>query len=154
MSRTPNSPEKRPGVDIKTLVSFVFLVIGVQLLGAILQILLLKTWETRSSFGEMFGGINTLFSGLAFAGVIYTILLQRHELELQRESQSKSEELMVLTAELSALNSLVEATSRRLMDMRERRDPVDEIGLVNDELHTYLNQIRNILNKWISTDGV
>jgi hypothetical protein len=32
----------------------------------------------------MFGVVNALFSGLAFAGIIYTILLQRKELELQR----------------------------------------------------------------------
>ena len=36
-------------------------------------------------FGDMFGGVNALFSGLAFAGVIYAILLQRRELQLQRE---------------------------------------------------------------------
>lgn len=36
-------------------------------------------------FGDMFGAINPLFSGLAFAGVIYAILLQRFELGLQRD---------------------------------------------------------------------
>ena len=36
-------------------------------------------------FGDMFGGANALFSGLAFAGLIYTILLQRRELGLQRD---------------------------------------------------------------------
>jgi hypothetical protein len=42
-------------------------------------------WETRSQFGEAFGAIEALFSGLAFAGLIYTIALQRRELQLQRE---------------------------------------------------------------------
>ena len=41
--------------------------------------------EARGQFGDLFGGVNALFTGLAFAGVIYTILLQRRELELQRE---------------------------------------------------------------------
>ena len=41
--------------------------------------------DARGQFGDMFGGVNALFTGLAFAGVIYTILLQRKELELQRE---------------------------------------------------------------------
>ncbi|QDV49438.1 hypothetical protein [Gimesia fumaroli] len=31
--------------------------------------------EERARFGDMFGAVNTLFSGLAFAGIIYTILL-------------------------------------------------------------------------------
>ncbi|RFC54041.1 putative phage abortive infection protein [Brumimicrobium aurantiacum] len=41
--------------------------------------------EIRGTFGDMFGGVNALFSGLALAGIIYTILLQRNELKLQRD---------------------------------------------------------------------
>lgn len=44
-----------------------------------------KDWNHRGQFGDMFGGLNALFSGLAFAGVICTILLQGQELKLQRE---------------------------------------------------------------------
>jgi len=40
---------------------------------------------TGGQFGDMFGGLNAFFSGLAFFGVIYTIWLQREELGLQRE---------------------------------------------------------------------
>lgn len=36
-------------------------------------------------FGDSFGVLTALFSGLAFAGIIFTILLQREELKLQRE---------------------------------------------------------------------
>lgn len=39
---------------------------------------------SHSNYGDMFGGINALFSAFAFAGLIYTILLQRKELSLQR----------------------------------------------------------------------
>ncbi|HWY09838.1 MAG TPA: hypothetical protein VN026_00865, partial [Bacteroidia bacterium] len=39
----------------------------------------------RGVFGDKFGAVNALFSGLAFAGIIFTILLQRKELELQRD---------------------------------------------------------------------
>jgi hypothetical protein len=39
----------------------------------------------RGQFGDMFGAVNALFSGLAFAGIIFTILLQRDELRLQRK---------------------------------------------------------------------
>lgn len=44
--------------------------------------------EHRGTFGDMFGGVNALFSGLAFAGVIYTILLQKEELREQRKELS------------------------------------------------------------------
>ena len=36
-------------------------------------------------FGDMFGAVNALFAGLAFAGVIFAIILQKKELELQRQ---------------------------------------------------------------------
>jgi len=39
----------------------------------------------RGVAGDQFGAINALFSGLAFAGLITTLLLQRKELEMQRE---------------------------------------------------------------------
>lgn len=39
----------------------------------------------RGTFGDMFGGVNALFTGLAFAGVMYTILLQKKELRETRE---------------------------------------------------------------------
>lgn len=39
----------------------------------------------RGTIGDMFGVINSLFSGLALAGIILTILLQRKELKYQRE---------------------------------------------------------------------
>ncbi len=42
-------------------------------------------WTERGTFGDMFGAVNSLFSGLALAGVIIAIFLQRKELELQRQ---------------------------------------------------------------------
>ena len=46
-------------------------------------------------FGDRFGAVNALFSGLAFSVLIYTMLLQRKELKAQRE------ELAMTRAELS-----------------------------------------------------
>lgn len=59
----------------------------------------------HSNFGEMFGGINALFSALAFAGLIYTIILQRKELTLQRlELQLTRKELERQANALAAQN--------------------------------------------------
>lgn len=41
--------------------------------------------DERGTIGDMFGVINSLFSGLALSGIILTILLQRKELKYQRE---------------------------------------------------------------------
>lgn len=40
--------------------------------------------ENRGTFGDMFGAVNALFTGLAFAGILMTIMLQMKELRLQR----------------------------------------------------------------------
>ncbi|MDL1163020.1 putative phage abortive infection protein [Yersinia pestis] len=42
-------------------------------------------YRNRGEFGDMFGSVNTLFSGLAFGGIIYTIFQQKVELKLQRQ---------------------------------------------------------------------
>jgi hypothetical protein len=58
----------------------------------------------------MFGGINALFAGLAFAGLIYTIYLQRDELRLQRE------ELELTRIELSRTATAQEQSENRLSE--------------------------------------
>jgi hypothetical protein len=60
-------------------------------------------------FGDMFGGLNALFSGFAFVGLIYAILLQRRELQLQRE------ELEDTRAELKGQKDQLEAQNRTLL---------------------------------------
>jgi len=44
-----------------------------------------KHWGDSGTFGDTFGALNALFSGLAFTGVIITILIQKNELGLQRD---------------------------------------------------------------------
>lgn len=41
--------------------------------------------DDRGTFGDKFGAVNALFSGLAFAGLIVTLIYQKEELKLQRE---------------------------------------------------------------------
>lgn len=53
--------------------------------------------NTRGTFGDQFGAVNALFSGLAFAGLIYTIILQRRDLELQRNDLKLQRKELELT---------------------------------------------------------
>lgn len=122
-------------ISFKSLILISTVVIIIQFVVGYIIYLKLDTWNSRTDFGEMFGAVNTLFSGLAFAGVIYAIFLQRRELELQRnelemtraelrrsaEAQEKSESALasqahalMLTAKLGALNSFVEAQKNNL----------------------------------------
>lgn len=55
--------------------------------------------DERGQFGDMFGSVNALFSGLAFAFLIYTIWLQREELKLQREELKLQREALELQAD-------------------------------------------------------
>ena len=46
------------------------------------------------NLGKMSNSLNALFSGLAFAGLVFAILLQRRELELQREELDETGETL------------------------------------------------------------
>ncbi|MBI3135561.1 MAG: hypothetical protein HYZ14_12865 [Bacteroidetes bacterium] len=41
--------------------------------------------SNRGTFGDMFGAVNALFSGLALFGIIVSILIQQQEMNLQKE---------------------------------------------------------------------
>lgn len=46
--------------------------------------IIFKDWVKSGTFGDTYGALNAIFSGLALAGVIVTILIQRAELKNQR----------------------------------------------------------------------
>lgn len=48
----------------------------------------------RGQFGDTFGAVNALFSGLAFATLIYTMLLQRDELKLTHAGMDEQQRQM------------------------------------------------------------
>ena len=51
----------------------------------------------QGQIGDLFGGVNALFSGLALAGVVTAVVLQSRELQLQREAMNKQNEELELT---------------------------------------------------------
>ena len=67
------------------IVKAVLVILLIQAAVGVVLFFALPDWTTRGQFGDMFGLVNSLFSGLAFAGLIYTIHLQQQELSLQRE---------------------------------------------------------------------
>jgi len=77
---------------------------------------LLYCLPDRGTFGDMFGAVNSLFSGLAFVGVVFAILLQREELQLQREELIDTKKTLKETSEsqeLSAKSLFLQAQSTR-----------------------------------------
>ena len=67
-----------------------FWILALIVLLVVIAYFLISAWlfpsiEIRGQFGDSFGAVNALFSGLAFAGLISALFLQRNELQLQRD---------------------------------------------------------------------
>ncbi|MBY5788657.1 putative phage abortive infection protein [Rhizobium leguminosarum] len=50
--------------------------------------------QERGIFGDTFGAVNALFSGLAFAGVVYAILMQRYEVAIAKEDARETKKIL------------------------------------------------------------
>jgi hypothetical protein len=113
----------------------VFIVLA--LYGVFLAALLLRwwpfdgmSWQNRSEFGDAFNVLSALFNGLAFAGLIITILIQSRELRLQRH------QLSLQRIELQAQR----AESKRLADAQEQQTLLNSISaLVAAEAYSNRN---------------
>lgn len=91
--------------------------------------------ERKGQFGDSFGGLNALFSGFAFLGVIYAILLQREQIQLQsKELKAQRKELKLQREELGLQREVMqkdtfERTFFRLLEMLDvERARTDEGG--------------------------
>ena len=82
--------------------------------------------DERGTFGDMFGAINALFSGLAFAGLIITLLYQKEELTLQRE------ELKATRAEMKSQRMEFEEQNKTLKRQRFENTFFNMLSLQNE----------------------
>lgn len=85
------------------------LIIGVVLLWLLTPLFVIfvfpagTDWGVRGQFGDLFGAVTSLFSGLAFAGLFWALRLQTEQLELQRtELGLQREELRLQREEMVA----------------------------------------------------
>lgn len=91
----------------------------------------------RSSIGDMFGGFNALFSGLAFAGVIYALLLQRAELESTRDELKRTSDVqaasvkalerqaqyLFLAARMTAISARIDGLNKQIAECAATTNP-------------------------------
>ncbi|MFI0844245.1 hypothetical protein [Mesorhizobium sp. IMUNJ 23232] len=90
----------------------------------------------RGQAGDLYGSINALFSGLAFAGVIVAILLQREELSLQRQELIDNRAELIRSANAQeesqkALNKTIYAqTFKVALDIIESQDALSARGYI------------------------
>jgi len=90
----------------------------------------LQDWGDRGTFGDMFGAVSSLFSGLAFAAIIHANILQKKDLDAQRadlkrtvRAQLQSErdlaeqvDQMKISSKLNALNTIISYYSHQIAD--------------------------------------
>jgi hypothetical protein len=67
-----------------------------------------------ASAGDMFGGINALFSGLALAGVIFAVWLQTLDVRTNQQNLEKTIESNKFSLEIMALSSLIQEADSAL----------------------------------------
>jgi hypothetical protein len=79
---------KEPTVKLAVVLGFLVVTLWV------INLVVVYCWPERGTFGDMFGAVNALFTGLAFAAVIYAILIQRHEVGLLKKELSRSKEIL------------------------------------------------------------
>jgi hypothetical protein len=99
---------------------------------------LFESPEQRGQLGDTFGVVNALFSGLAFAGLIYTIHLQRHELSLQRR------ELELTRQELTRTAAAQEASERALTKQAAALELAARLNALSSVIQHYPTLIAQI----------
>ena len=105
--------------------------------------------EKQAQFGGQFGAVNALFSGLAFAGLIFTIILQKKELSLQREELTETRaELRGQKEQMEEQNKTLqiqrfESTFFHMLELHQQN--VCEISVGNDHGRLAFNRFFEIL---------
>ena len=119
------------------------------------------SWENRGQFGDLFGSINALFSGLAFLGLIYAILLQRKELSLQREELKLQREEMAgsraelkhqvsaiigqiqVSAEIARIEGIKIASETKIPSAR--KDYIEKINEAANHIDEIAEELKNVV---------
>lgn len=100
--------------------------------GVALPLVLFEDWTARGQFGDMFGTVGVLVSSAVAIGVVYTLLIQRKELTLQR----RAIHLQGRVYELDALERLISAIENRGQPQSDYR---------SNELERQLSELRQQL---------
>ena len=108
---------KKEQDKLNTLIVIFLSIISIWVISIIILSNKFENWTERGTFGDSFGAINALFSGLAFGGIIYTILLQRKELKLQREELTLTRKELKRTANAQELSNKFQSEQIRLSNI-------------------------------------
>ena len=123
--------------NLSLLTKLIVLVVIIWSSSSLLILLGLDNWSDRGTFGDLFGAVNALFSGLAFAGLIYTIVLQKQDLELQRN------EIALNRAELKKTAKAQQHSEKALIQQVEQMKLASKLNALKILIDYYNIQIAN-----------
>lgn len=95
-----------------------------------------ETWQISGTFGDSYGALNALFSGLAFAGLIITILIQKKELKNQRKELRLQRAEMIDTRKEFLLNRITTLVYNQLERFEKS---IDDFKIKNHD-NTYFGK--------------
>ncbi|MCM3632950.1 hypothetical protein [Paenibacillus camelliae] len=101
--------------------------------------------NSAGTFGDMFGALNTLFTGLAFVGVVISLLQQNKALEQQNKSLIKQQQALdqqktVLEQQQEALN-----IQKNELELYKNELHKNNIQLTEHSVHMRLQRIENTI---------
>ncbi len=149
----------------KVLIFVVTIIIFLWALSAFAIYFFIDNWNDRGTFGDLFGVINSLFSGLALAGLIYTtyknknlMIDQRNEIEINRKElvrsrkiQEKSEKVleeqarqMSLNTKLNGLKTLVDYFT---LQINNPKNSEEIISLARKKRKEAIFEIDKLMNR-------
>ena len=117
MSTTTETSDRKDGSTRNWVVLSLALVASISGLYIFILLNYFCTWQERGVFGDAWGGLNSLFSGLGLFGVAVALALQKRELAGQerelaaaREEQMRTSEILKKQVEALALNAAAQTT--------------------------------------------
>ena len=102
-------------------------------------------WTGQGPFGDTFGALNALFSGLALGGVILAIFLQRQELIYQREELRLTREQLRRSAEAQEGQNDILSRTALVHAYSSAFQALGGLGSMDHDAFEYSEEIRDKL---------
>ncbi|KZE73356.1 hypothetical protein AV926_18405 [Myroides marinus] len=108
-----------------------------------------SNWETSGTFGDTFGALNALFSGLALSGVIVTILIQKRELHLQQIEMQETRKEFLMNRTTNLIYTQLDRFEKALSELVITHNTIEYKG--NDAI-SFLIENKELVLKYEKTD--
>jgi hypothetical protein len=154
--------------SLRLFLGLVIVVAVLEVASAVIIYDFFRDWNSASNFGETFGGVNSLFSGWALAGIVYTLWLQKKTLEEQRAQflkadadslrsqtdRAKTHEM--LYKQVEALNRAVEiqAIQLHIQYLAEQIKISNEKTKLTRQKEFYYDKLRTLLENERADSGL